>query len=554
MRGTPAPEDLSVVIPTRGRPEILRKMLSALEGQSVEGFETVIVVDGVDVDLPHAPGAKVIETEHRGPGAARNTGARSVVRPIVLFLGDDMVPRADLVERHLDAHRDNPQEECAVLGKAEWHPDVARGRIQRWLDRSRSQFDYPPTACGDTGFGRFYSCNVSLKRDFFLESGGFDEDFSYYYEDLDCGWRLAQKGMRLVYEPRAVSEHLHFYDGSALASRFSGVATGEHTMTTKHAWFEPFFLGRVISALTDPRPSSLWPLVVDRVPMRAQRLRAKAVARADTWYYRSVSEPFLRSWGASEELAELRRYLGPEYDHSHLVSHQCSVDEERERVGDDERFYRVSREYLYDLTAFAMSATKAPYLAELRAALGDTARVLDYGCGIGADGLRLAAGGYDVSYADFANPSTEYLKWRLRRRGLEADVYDLDEDDIPAGFDAVYSFDVLEHAEDPFEFLRRLEELGALVAVNFLEERADDTDLHHELPIPELLGYAERRGLLRYRRYHGRSHFVVYRGNVERRGRRRTSRTRSRIERVAGRYLPGRRPWHPVPSTYEALG
>ncbi|MEA2482462.1 MAG: mycofactocin glycosyltransferase [Thermoleophilaceae bacterium] len=210
------------------------------------------------------------------------------------------------------------------------------------------------------------------------------------------------------------------------------------------------------------------------------------------------------------ELAELKEYLGDAYDHARLQRYEQAVDEELAEVGDEPTLYRTSQMYLYNLTAFAMSRTKEPYLADLTDLVPPGSRVLDYGCGIGSDGLLLLEAGYDVGFADFANPSTEYLRWRLRKRGLEAPIYDLDSAPPPPGWDAAYSFDVIEHVEDPFAFLASLERLATLVVVNFLEPLPDEPDVHHELPIRALLGHAATRRLRRYRLHHGRSHLVVY--------------------------------------------
>jgi hypothetical protein len=211
------------------------------------------------------------------------------------------------------------------------------------------------------------------------------------------------------------------------------------------------------------------------------------------------------------ELEELRRYLGTAYDHALLEGHQRAVVEERARVADDAELYRTSQAYLYDLTVFAMSPTKLPYLRDLTELVPPPAHLLDYGCGIGSDGLRLIEAGYTVSFADFDNPSTRYLRWRLAQRGIEAAVHDLDAAPPPGGHDAVYCFDVIEHVEDPFALLGRLERSAGLVCVNFLRERGEGNPLHRRLPIARLLLHAARRGIVRYRRYHGRSHLVLYR-------------------------------------------
>lgn len=213
---------------------------------------------------------------------------------------------------------------------------------------------------------------------------------------------------------------------------------------------------------------------------------------------------------AEREQSELRSYLGAAYDHARLIDYQRQVEDELERLGDEQRFYRESQGYLYDLTAFAMTATKLPYLEVLVAAVPPPASVLDYGCGIGSDGLLLAEHGYSVQFADFDNPSTRYLRWRLERRGLDATIHDLDRGRPPGHFDAVFCFDVIEHADDPFALLAELEALGDLVVVNFLDPQPGETRLHRTLPVDALLAHAAGRRLRRYSRHHGRSHLVAY--------------------------------------------
>jgi 2-polyprenyl-3-methyl-5-hydroxy-6-metoxy-1,4-benzoquinol methylase len=528
--------DVAIIIPTRDRWPVMHRTLDSLAGQSVQGFERIVVVDGEDQRLPPLDADQVLVLRHGGPGAARNAGARATSRRLLLFLGDDMIATPGLVEAHLDMHRAHPGEQVAVLGHVSWHPEVAGHRLNAWLDRSRSQFDYDlltGQAGQDVGFGRFFSCNVSLHRSLFTAVGGFDEAFTYYYEDLDCGWRLSQAGMMLLYQPAALAHHLHAYDWAAMARRFEGVAMGERLMAAKHAWFEPFFLRRIELARAGRRALPLWP-VVERHPVavRSPRMLAAAQRRIDTLYRRRLSRPFLRGWENAAEMCELRDYLGDEYQAWRLIHHHHEVDNESTSAPNEATFYRTSNAYLYDLTVFAMSGTKDPYRRLLARHLGHGAQLLDYGCGIGSDGLRFIADGYRVSFADFDNPSLAYLRWRLARRRLRADVYDIEHDTVPDGFDAAYAFDVIEHVDDPFAFLERLEESARVVAVNFLEPDPNETHLHRALPIQSLLDHAQSRGLLSYRRYHGRSHMVVYRAGGAASA---TTRARSRLALATGR-------------------
>ena len=197
----------------------------------------------------------------------------------------------------------------------------------------------------------------------------------------------------------------------------------------------------------------------------------------------------------AREEAELRAYLGPAFDRGRLVRWQEQLEEEAGRLGDEQRLYRESEAYLYNLTAFAMTGTKTPYLEAVLRAVPPGARVLDVGCGIGSDGLALLEAGLDVEFADFANPSTRYLRWRLERRGLRARVYDLDAGPLPGGFALAYAFDVLEHVGDPFVLLAAMERSARLVCVNALETSGEETALHRSLDVAAVVRHAAWRRL-----------------------------------------------------------
>jgi GT2 family glycosyltransferase/SAM-dependent methyltransferase len=504
--------ELAVVIPTRERWPILRRTLHALATQSVSGFEVVVVADGDETGPSEIPGARLIRAQKGGPGQARNVGVAATDRPLILFLGDDIIPTARLVESHLEGHGRHPETESAILGLSVWHPEASPNRVMRWMEWSGVQFDYDGIQGEDAGWGRFYSSNVSLKREFFLRVGGFDEEFEYDYEDLDFAYRAHSGGLMLWYQPAALGQHLHSYDLDRLVGRYGSHAVGERLMCKKHPWFSPFFGARVDAAMSHPPVSAAWPVLADVVPPRLARLRSRSRELASIWFHQQVAGAFLSSWEGQEDLDELRAYLGDEFDLRLLWSHQDEVEKEMDSFGDEATFYRRSRSYLYDLTAFAMWDTKLPYRRVLEHLVPAGSTLLDYGCGIGTDGLRLNRLGYKLSFADFANPSTEYLKWRLARRGLDAPVLDLD-GDVPGGFDAAYSFDVIEHVDDPFAFLGELERRAGIVMVNLLEEDHDDTHLHRPLPVRAILDRAQDKGLLHYRVYNGRSHLVAYRSD-----------------------------------------
>src|SRR3954452_19027870 len=211
----------------------------------------------------------------------------------------------------------------------------------------------------------------------------------------------------------------------------------------------------------------------------------------------------------AREEAELRSYLGDDFRLDRLQHYQDHLDAEVAEIAHEDTFYLTSKAYLYNLTAFAMTGTKLPYLRELTKRVPAGARLLDYGYGIGSDGLLLLEAGYRVEFADFDNPSTAYLRWRLQRRGLSAPVHDIDQG-VPDGFDGAFAFDVIEHVPDAFAFLREMESRSRLVEVNFLEPEPNEQDLHRDLPIGQLVRHAAEQRLRLYRVFHGSSHVVIY--------------------------------------------
>jgi GT2 family glycosyltransferase len=517
--------DLTVIIPTSGRWEPLGRTLDALAGQTVRVARTIVVLNSLSLTVPEAislrPRVQVLAKANEGPGPARNIALALAETPLVLFLGDDTIPVSDLVARHLRRHNSEPELEVAVLGKVRWHPQVARQRVNRFLDWSGTQFDYAAldAACAeadpdrfDAGFGRFYTANVSLKRAFCER---FDPAFHFGYEDIDLGYRLSRRGLVLRYEPAALALHLHANTLAGLRRRFELIGEAERVMVTKHDWFTPTFRERFERLGTGPRSSPLWATIHDWVPPRLERLWWPVHSRAERWYFQEFRESFAIGWDRARDLEELRLYLGPEFDLEALWRHSERIEAEAAQVGDEARFYATSEAYLYDLTAFAMSGTKLPYHTTLRSLIPSGARLLDLGCGIGSDGLRLLERGYDVEFCDLDNPSLAFLRWRLAHRGLSAPVHVLGQTGAQTRYDLAYAFDVLEHVQDPWAMLADLERRARIVLVNVLAPVPGDISLHHDLPVRAILAHARRRGLLSHQRHHGRSHLIAYRGNLD---------------------------------------
>ncbi|HHQ47928.1 MAG TPA: glycosyltransferase, partial [Acidobacteria bacterium] len=188
--------------------------------------EVVVVDDGSDDGtwewLRRRPyGIHPVRQDNAGPATARNRGVREASGDVVLFLGDDTVPEPGWLGEHLETHRVlGGDEPLAVLGYTGFPPDQD-GAFLRWINEYGAQFGYLLIDdAADVPFNFFYTSNVSLPRQFFLELGGFREDFpAAAWEDIELAYRAVERGMRFVYRPLARTVHHHRIDPSGFARR-----------------------------------------------------------------------------------------------------------------------------------------------------------------------------------------------------------------------------------------------------------------------------------------------------------------------------------------------
>ncbi len=229
--------DISVVIPTYNRVESLLKTLDLLAVQTYPctRFEVVVVDDGSTDDTGPAVSAarakypyhlSYLGQRNAGPAAARNTGISAARSDIILLIGDDILPAANLVECHIRSHKKFPG--TAVLGMVEWPPDdLEITDFMRYLAPEGPQFRFlsikDPMDCG---FRRFYTSNISLGRKWFQDDL-FDEEFPFAgFEDTDLGYRLERKGLKIIFDKDAMGYHRHAItlDSYLTRMRLSGIS------------------------------------------------------------------------------------------------------------------------------------------------------------------------------------------------------------------------------------------------------------------------------------------------------------------------------------------
>jgi glycosyltransferase involved in cell wall biosynthesis len=215
--------EITVIIPTFNRAEVLLSTLSGYERQSVQkdAFEVIVVDDG-STDATASVLEDAVKTapyklrthrqQNQGPGQARNWAIAEAQSPLVLITGDDIIPHEDLLWEHLLRHSRSPNETKAVLGKVEWDPETPVSFFMHFITEvANYQFGFHEIKNMESAsFRFFYTSNISLKTAFLKTQPVFHQAFIHAaYEDIELGYRLEKCGLEIAYQPRAVGYHRH---------------------------------------------------------------------------------------------------------------------------------------------------------------------------------------------------------------------------------------------------------------------------------------------------------------------------------------------------------
>ena len=245
----------SVVIPTFRRRDTVLRNVARLEGQELRDFEAIVVDDGSGDGTPAALRElevsfplTVIEQENSGAGAARNAGAAAARGELLLFLDDDMEADPRLLAEHDRSHRDGAD---VVLGDLPVHPDSPRtllsSGVSLWARTRRERLTLPGA---EIGLAELLTGQISINREEYERIGGFDAAFTrdglFGGEDSDFGYRVYRSGLRIAFNPDAISYQYYDVDPALYLRRAFEGGRSEQELTLKHPeraddWLGPTF-------------------------------------------------------------------------------------------------------------------------------------------------------------------------------------------------------------------------------------------------------------------------------------------------------------------------
>jgi GT2 family glycosyltransferase/glycosyltransferase involved in cell wall biosynthesis len=177
-------------------------------------YEVIVVDDGSNDTTPKVcrdfaarMQLRYLHINNSGISAAKNAGILASRGRILLFADDDDIADNRLLEEHLKAHKQHPQENVAVLGYTTWAPTLSVTPLMHYVtDIGRFLFEYGRLKDGQMlDFTYFWGGRSSCKRSFLAKRGIFNRQFRTIIEDIELGYRLSKFGFRVVFHRAAIS-------------------------------------------------------------------------------------------------------------------------------------------------------------------------------------------------------------------------------------------------------------------------------------------------------------------------------------------------------------
>jgi mycofactocin system glycosyltransferase len=255
------PDDVTVVIPVRDRPDQLRTLLRALTGLRCIVVDDASEGAGVSAAIARSAGAHFIGlTRNVGPAGARNAGTEAVTTPLVAFVDSDCVPSEGWLG-HLLGHFDDPLVAAVAPRVVPAAPEHAT-----WLSRYEavsSSLDRGPAAGLVRPLSRIpYVPSAAIVIRTELTGPSLFDPRLRGGEDVDAVWRLVEAGWDVRYEPTSTVAHAGPDSARSFIARRAFYGTTAGPLALRHP--------DALSPLnTTGWTAAVWALLIARRPLWA---------------------------------------------------------------------------------------------------------------------------------------------------------------------------------------------------------------------------------------------------------------------------------------------
>lgn len=159
----------------------------------------------------HFPTVRIVQNEDNlGFAAGNNRGAQAAHGDYVVFLNNDTRVDGQWLKELVAPCLADAEVVCTASKMLAWDGskvDFVSSAMN--FHGFAFQPDYGARDVFDQSHPLLFACGgaMLIRRNVFLDLGGFDEDYFIYFEDVDLGWRVWLSGYRVLFAPKAIVYH-----------------------------------------------------------------------------------------------------------------------------------------------------------------------------------------------------------------------------------------------------------------------------------------------------------------------------------------------------------
>jgi len=209
---------------------VLRPCLAAIaENTLIDEYEVIVLDNGSeepgleDAVRPYPKVRLIQEPVNHGFSRGNNLAARQARGEYLVFLNNDTLPRRDWLRPLVEMQRALPAAGVVgaklvdAAGNTLYTGTYFQPAINAYADARRN---YPAGSVDEPRECEVYcGCGILIKRELFDAVGGFDEHYFQGYEDFDLCLKVRERGLKVMYCPGSVVEHIENVSMKKLSRR-----------------------------------------------------------------------------------------------------------------------------------------------------------------------------------------------------------------------------------------------------------------------------------------------------------------------------------------------
>ena len=223
---------LSIIVPVYNGSDTIGSCIEHLENIDYpeEKYEIIIVDNNSNDntrDIIQKYNVKYLFEEKKGQGAARNLGVAHAKGDIVGFIDADCLVEKNWVSEVEKSFKNRTT--SAVIGLC----DHTTKNITSEMYVQDYEKDWERRSISEDQVSAIAGANFAMKKDIFLELGGFDEDF-LVQEDIELGYRMTNNGHTIMRNPNLKVKHLYSDDLDTLINKMCKYGYYEYMIFKKY--------------------------------------------------------------------------------------------------------------------------------------------------------------------------------------------------------------------------------------------------------------------------------------------------------------------------------